>query len=171
MLTVIHFIDDVKSLLSTGRDLIMSKPMDTDIQTFEALQPFNGRQIKLDSETIYFNFWVSIDHGLIIPDFARLPGTKKGFYLEQNEVMQALRQRTKQCSFCNNQYWMTDHSFCPDCVGNDDVPIDQLYRTFLRPVSTFDIHLTEKSIKVPALIIERHNRIPEFTSQGKMINL
>jgi hypothetical protein len=169
-MTTIHFFDDFRSLQKRS-DLILPKVMDTDQNTFEELRPLDGREIKLDVEIIYFNFWVSTDRGLIIPDFARLPGTKKGFYLKQTEVMHALRDGTKQCSFCNAQYWLAKETYCPYCIGNNDVPEDQLYRTFLRPVSTFDIHLTDKSIKVPAMIIEKHNRIPELTNQGIMINI
>jgi len=171
MKTIIHFFNDYNAVKKDLTALNLPDQMQTDKDTFDFMRSFDGIAIQLDTSFLYHNFWVNEELQYIIPDYARLPGTKKGFYLEQTTEMQELRSNTKQCSYCNTQYFLTLQSFCPECIGYMDVPEDQLYRTFLRPVSTFNIHLTPKSIQVPKFITEKHTRIPELTYNGQILNL
>ncbi len=136
---------------------------------FEQLKAFDGNHVHLCTRYIYINHWVNNELELVIPDFALLAGTKQGFYLEQSEEMQALRNNTLQCSYCNAQYRGLI-SWCTECLGNADISETDLYRLYLRPVNTLDIDLKEKSIRVPKLITERHNVMPELTINGIIIN-
>lgn len=169
MKTIIHFFENWNSV----KHLFTEFPqvMETDRDTFEDLQQFDGKGFYLDCSVLYHNFWIKKDANIIIPDVARLPKSKKGFYLEQTDEMKAIRDNTKQCSFCSAQYFMTLQSFCPECIGNGDVPEEEIYRTFLRPVNTLDIQLSIKSLKVPKFITERHVKLPELTYSGHLLNI
>lgn len=168
MKTWIHIFTDYKSL--KPRDLLLPALMETDEMTFETLKAFDGLQIFMDTQTIYINCWIHKNLELIIPDYGIVPGTKAGFYLDQTEEMRHARDNTLHCSYCGNQFkglicW------CPECLGNSDIPETELYKTFLRPVGTLDIEINRKSIFIPSAIRERHNVMPELTHTGKLLNI
>lgn len=168
--TIIHILADVSLLKGKIRLYSLPTAMHTDKDTFETLLPFDGKIISLDISKIYFNYWVNDVHGLIIPDCAKLLGTKRGFYLEQSEEMINLRDNTLQCSYCQNQFKGLI-TWCPDCLGNSDIDEADLYKLYLRPVSTLDIELNHRSIFVPKAIKEKHTRLPQLTSNGHMLNI
>lgn len=172
MKTTVHIFTDYNALKPKIRALALPKLVIIDITMFETIAPFDGKIINLDNETIYIDRWVSNDLQMIIPDFARVQNSKKGFYLEQSEIMMNTRDATHQCSYCNIQIVNPPDSmpFCPECITNHDIPDDQLHKLFLRPVSTFDIELSPQSVYIPEYIKQRRTRTPELFNDV-MINI
>ncbi len=170
MKSILHIFTDYNAMKKKVRALSLPIMMHTDIDTFESVKVFDNQPISLDTQVIYFNYWVKTSIGLIIPDLAILPHSQTGFYLEQTEEMINYRDSVLQCSCCKRQYKGLI-TWCPECLGDPEILDEQLYRLFLRPVSTIDIDLTPKSVYIPKEIRDRHSVMPELTNNGRIINI
>lgn len=81
----------------------------------------------------------------------------EGYYLEQTEEMQHIRDNTLKCIRCNTSYPMNHtQSFCLNCIAWPDLThASMLYKTFLRPVSSHSIWINPKSIIIPHWLIDQ----------------
>jgi hypothetical protein len=147
MKTKIIFFDNVREV--KARALSLPKVVIINNELWGELLCMHGEQIKIDTDHIYIDRWTCTDKNLVIPDFARVENCTYGFYLEQTEQMQVIRNETYQCSLCDEQYHTYTVPFCLECLHREDLTADTLYKLFLRPVATFDIDLNHKSIHVP----------------------
>jgi hypothetical protein len=176
MKTRIIFFTDYKAI--DACKLYLPKIMDIDELTHKhAWSPVGT--VHLDTGTIYFDHWVGfVDDRysdtsiMILPDFAKVNGAKHGFYLEQTSEMQLIRDETFQCGICKMQYKNPTAHFCIECLVNSDIPNDEFWRAFLRPVSTLDIDINHKSIYIPKDVLQYRERLPQLLeSNGKIINV
>jgi hypothetical protein len=164
MKTTLHTFDNHATI--QRRELQLPTPISINGGLYSEVLAI-GDTVEIDNEIIYFNQWVNTTHGIVIPDFAILAGTRKGFYLHQSADMLHLREHTYQCGHCKAQYYSVGdlrQRFCTQCLDDEALTEDNLYLLFLRPVITLDIDITAKSIFIPQWLKEKYNErnIPTF---------
>lgn len=171
MKAILHTYEDYKALKQNASALYLPIVMLIDETTYKALEPLNGKGVDVSTDQVYVNHWYSDALDMVVPDFARVEKKNYGFYLEQSDIMQNLRDSVKQCFVCGVQFpESTAYDFCPECIGRQDIDESDLYKLFLRPVCMTDVEPSKRAIFVPARIMSLHRRIPELIN-GKLYNV
>jgi hypothetical protein len=172
MKTTLHVFNDYKAMIKSSRILSLPTVVVIDANLFNILKTFDGKLLTIDNATIFHNQWLNSEMQIIMPDFARVEDTQNGYYLEQTEEMINTRDATHQCGLCGQQFVNPPETarWCGDCTNNMDISEDDLYKAFIRPVSTLDIEIDPKSIYIPKWLKDHRTRTPELIN-GKLINV
>lgn len=166
MKTIIHTFENFKTI--NARLLSLPKLMRIDQWTFDVLKDF--KHVILSPGKLYIDHWIHEGLFICMPDFAMVDGHKHGYYLEQTNEMISARDNTYQCGICNEQFNFNPY-FCPYCINDPTIDQEIIYKAFCRPISTLDIEITHKSIRVPEWVRNAHTRMPELTTSGLIINI
>lgn len=125
---------------------------------YDVSQVKGDRFIHLLTTEVHTNKWITMAG--VVYDWVEVvhPNnkSKEGYYLEITDEMQLLRDNTYRCPCCGHQYRDNPYPyFCTQCIESETMQRDDLYKTFLRPVSLLDVPVITKNILLPTWVVDR----------------
>lgn len=114
---------------------------------------WNGHEVELETAHLFSDQWntapgtLGSANGWRIMDWAQdyFPNgsqtIKQGYYIDQTPEMREIRRNTSVCGYCGKQEPSGKYVFCPHCLDNEYLKIDDLHLTRMRPVEE---HMPER---------------------------